>query len=140
MDPMLLHQRLTALEKSFVFHKSNSQRRVSDETELDREVANRVDVLEYNLSRVLLILQTLIVACRQKNVFTEAEFDALQQEMDIADGQADGTMAFESVAGFQKKPEQTSFFSFLRNMDSSPDSSDTPGEFLSKLNGMDQPE
>ena len=138
MDPMLLHQRLTALEKSFVFHKSNSQRRVSDETESGKEVANRVDVLEYNLSRVLLMLQTLLVACRQKNVFTDAEFEVLKQEIDIADGQANGGLSVESVAGFQKLPEQASFFSFLRNLEKSPISSDTAGEFLANLDGIEQ--
>jgi predicted ATPase len=86
------------------------------------------------------MLQTLLVACRQKNVFTDAEFEALKQEIDIADGQANGALSVESVAGFQKMPEQASFFSFLRNLEKSPITSDNPSEFLSKMGDLEQAE
>ena len=39
---------------------------------------------------------------------------------------------------FQKLPEQASFFSFLRNLEKSPISSDTAGEFLANLDGIEQ--
>ncbi|MFN9719077.1 MAG: hypothetical protein ACK58L_10310 [Planctomycetota bacterium] len=135
MDANYLTQRMAALEKSFAFHQTKSRRRISEETDFNREIGDRVDVLEYNHSRILLILQTLLEICRQKSVFTDAEFNALKHEIDLADGHADGVSPGNSIADLKQVPEPTSFFSVLRQIEKSQITTETPHEFLSKLQG-----
>jgi hypothetical protein len=44
---------------------------------LGRDVSHRLDTLEFNLSRLLLIVQTPGQICSGRNIFTEEEFDSL---------------------------------------------------------------
>lgn len=129
-----LWNRLQILEQRFAAHKAAVSERTDDQTDLGRDVADRLDTLEFNLSRLLLIVQTLGQICRSKNIFTEEEFDHLLRAIDLSDGQSDGRLSTESVPGMQSSPQPTSFLSFLRQVEkTAADSPLDPGNFLAQL-------
>ncbi|MEY2724211.1 MAG: hypothetical protein RLZZ458_78 [Planctomycetota bacterium] len=129
-----LWNRIRILEKQFVAHKAAASERTGHEIELGRDVSDRLDTLEFNLSRLLLIVQTLVQICRSRNIFTEEEFDSLLRAIDLSDGQADGLLKTSEVPGMRPSPQPTSFLSFLRQAEkTATDSAVDPGAFLAQL-------
>jgi hypothetical protein len=124
---------LHLLEKQFVAHKAAVSNRTRDEIDLARDVADRLNALEYNMSRLLLIVQTLGQICRSKDIFSEAESDALMRALDLSDGQADGVLNPNSVQGMQSAPQPASVLSFLQRAEKTVASPADPSTFPAQL-------
>ena len=56
------------------------------------QVGDRLDQLEDDLGRAVLLIQSLAEACLQKGVFTREELARLAEQIDLADGVADGKL------------------------------------------------
>lgn len=54
--------------------------------------ADRVELLEDDLARALLVIHTLTEACIQRGVFTREELHQMAAEVDMFDGVADGKL------------------------------------------------
>jgi hypothetical protein len=129
-----LLSRLQALEKQFAAHKAAAVQRTGEEIDQGRDVADRLDVLEFNMSRLLLIVQALLETCRSKKLFSELEFETLLGAIDLSDGRADGLLDPNSVPGMQAAPKPTSFLSFLRQAEKAAAEFDSdPRTFLAQL-------
>ena len=129
-----LWNRLQALEKQFASHKAAAAQRTGEEINLGRDVADRLDAVEFNMSRLLLIVQTLLEVCRSKQLFSEHEFETLLGAIDLSDGQADGVLDTSSVPGMQAAPKPTSFLSFLRQAEkTTAEFNNDPNAFLAQL-------
>ena len=79
--------------------------------------ADRVEALDENLSRALLLVHSLTEALVRKGLLTREEIAAVADQLDLLDGRADGKLAPGSIAGTTKSPERPL----------------TPQEFLGKL-------
>lgn len=77
----------------FVSRYRNSTYSAQQQTEAQtdaRQALGAVERLEDLLARHALVLKTLLTYCEQKGMFTEPEFIKLMEEIDLADGAADG--------------------------------------------------
>ena len=54
--------------------------------------ADRMDLLEDDLARALLVIHTLTEACIQRGVFTREELNQMAAQVDLWDGVADGKL------------------------------------------------
>ncbi len=129
-----LWNRLQVLQKQFAAHKAAAAQRTGEEINMGRDVTDRLDALEFNMSRLLLIMQTLLEICHSKKVFSEQEFETLLGAIDLSDGQADGVLDTNSVPGMQATPKPTSFLSFLRQAEKAAAGlNNDPSTFLAQL-------
>jgi hypothetical protein len=124
--------RLHVLERAFERHREAARDRVGNTIAAEREQEDRLDVLEFNFSRLLLILQSVVEIARRKNLFTPDELAALSEELELVDGTADGGLAPFTVPGMRTAPPRTSFFAFLRDLEKAREPVDTD-EFLQSL-------
>ena len=68
-----------------------------------RNTAQRVEQLEDDLARSVLLIHTLAEACVQKGVFTREEIAEAAAEIDLFDGVADGKL---DPAAVRPQPER----------------------------------
>jgi hypothetical protein len=67
--------------------------------------AERIEQLEDDLARAVLLVHTLVEACVKNGVFTRREIVAVAQEIDLFDGVADGRLDPAAVRGRVTRPE-----------------------------------
>jgi len=61
------------------------------------QLVDRVNQLEDDLSRTLLLLQALTEACIAKGVLTREELAAMAEQVDLSDGVADGKLDLQTI-------------------------------------------
>lgn len=65
---------------------------VQRERNTHTKTAERVDALEEELARAVLVIHTLLEVCIRKQVFSTEEFRQIVDEMDFLDGIMDGKL------------------------------------------------
>ncbi|MDA7977463.1 MAG: hypothetical protein MPJ50_01680 [Pirellulales bacterium] len=65
---------------------------VQQERNTHSKTAERVDALEEELARAVLVIHTLLEVCVRKGVFSKEEFRSVVDEMDFLDGIMDGKL------------------------------------------------
>lgn len=101
MDANLWY-RLRNLEQQFAAHCAKSAERTSHEIDLGTDVADRVDAIEFNMSGLLLVVQTLGELCGSRNAFSEDAFKSLLRAIDLFVGDAAGLLKPNAVAGMHR--------------------------------------
>jgi hypothetical protein len=61
------------------------------------QLVDRVNQLEDDLSRTLLLLQALTETCIAKGVLTREELAAMAEQVDLSDGVADGKLDLQTI-------------------------------------------
>ncbi len=76
---------------------------VKRERHTHSKTAERVDALEEELARAVLVIHTLLEVCVRKEVFSKEEFRQVVDEMDFLDGIMDGKL---DPRALRKKEEE----------------------------------
>jgi hypothetical protein len=98
------------------------------------DLREELDVLQYNFARTLLLVHAITTTLLRKQLITKGELQALIQELDLLDGQADQAIAPEVLPGMQPKPEPRSAETALDNLAKQMgDTGPSPREFLKEL-------
>lgn len=65
---------------------------VTRERTTHTQTAERVEALEEELARAVLVIHTLLEVCVRKGVFSKADFQQVVDEIDFLDGMIDGKL------------------------------------------------
>jgi hypothetical protein len=132
-------------------HKLNREidrlRQRSHETQRDGRAArddlrDEIEVLHANFARALLLLQALTTTLLRKQAITREELQAIIQEFDLRDGQADQKLDPSATPGMQARPAERESTEFaMGDLARRPllNESTSPREFLKQLESRDQP-
>jgi hypothetical protein len=98
------------------------------------DLRQELDALQYNFARTLLLVHALTTTLLRKNVITKVELQAIIQELDLLDGQADQAIAPEALPGLRQKPEPRSTETTLEKLaQQMAENRPSPRDFLKEL-------
>lgn len=106
------------------------------------DLRDEIEVLHANFARAQLLLQALTTTLLRKQLITREELQAVIQELDLRDGEADNALSPAAVPGMEARPDQRrSVESSLDDLarEASLTDSASPREFLKQLENGEQP-
>ena len=98
------------------------------------DLRDELDALQYNFARTLLLVHALTTTLLRKQLITRDELQAIIQELDLLDGQADQAMAPGALPGLKPNPEPRSTEATLDHLAQQiAETRPSPREFLKEL-------
>jgi hypothetical protein len=122
--------------------RERSQEVRRDSVSARSDLRDEIEVLHANFARALLLLQALTTTLLRKQAITREELQAIIQELDLLDGQADRQLDPAATPGMQSRPaERRSTEAALDDLARRPalDESTSPREFLKQLENREEP-
>lgn len=89
----------------------------SNQSRVSGEQLNRIEALEYNLGRILLVLHTLYETALRRGVVTAEDLATVYRELDLRDGQADDRLDPSAIPGMVTPPKRLNLHDVLAQLE-----------------------
>jgi len=126
------HPEVYRLRREFERHRRVVQERAGHDFSAEREQDDRLDVLEFNIARLLLMIQSVVELANRKNLFSTAELAEIEAELDRLAGPPEAGSTPAATPGMRTASRGTSLFGFLRRLEAAQEPM-TPKEFFESL-------
>ena len=131
----LARAEIAELRRKYEFQLKVQKELRSHTYEEGRESYDRLQVLEHNFSRLLLLVEGILEVGRKHGWLNEPELLQTCATIDALDGKTDGKLDPVMVPGMKTTPENKSLFSLFKRLEdtATPQPPADPTEFLKSL-------